>query len=227
MSAPASKAPAARVPIAVLASGRGSNFDAILKAVRSGSLDAEITAVVSDRIGAPVLAKAGDAGIRTIEIPVPAPASAPDLARRRDLHEQRILEALAPLAPRFLVLAGYMRVMTPRLIEAFRSERGYSRIVNVHPSLLPAFPGVGSYAQAFEHGAKVAGVTVHLVEHEVDSGPICAQEAFSIAGCRSATEVEALGLAIEHRLYPDSLRWILPEKFTFERRGERHHVSQS
>ena len=102
-----------------------------------------------------------------------------------------------------------------RLIEAFRDPRGYVRIVNVHPSLLPSFPGVDAYRQAFEFGAKSTGVTVHLVELAVDSGPICAQESFSIADCRSVDEVEKRGLAIEHRLFPQTLSWVLAEKFDF------------
>ena len=91
-------------------------------------------------------------------------------------------------------------------------------MVNIHPSLLPAFPGLNSYAQAYRYGAKVAGVTVHLVEAEVDSGPICAQEAFSIDDCQSEEEVEKRGLAVEHQLFPQVLSWVLPEKFIIERR---------
>jgi phosphoribosylglycinamide formyltransferase-1 len=109
--------------------------------------------------------------------------------------------------------------MTPHLIEAFRSERGYSRIINIHPSLLPAFTGVSSYRQAFEFGVKTTGVTVHLVEAAVDSGPICAQEVFDIGDCKSVDEVERRGLAIEHRLFPETLKWVLPEAFSVEKRG--------
>jgi len=195
-----------KTPIAILASGRGSNFDAIYSAVRSGQLDAEIVAVLSDKADAAVLDKAKKAGLRAISVPTVKGSS-------RQEHESKILEALEPLRPRFLVLAGYMRIMTPHLIERFRSERGYSRIVNIHPSLLPAFPGVESYAQAFHAGVKVSGVSVHFVETEVDSGPICAQEAFRIDDCRSVSEVEQRGLAVEHRLYSETLRWVLPEKF--------------
>jgi phosphoribosylglycinamide formyltransferase-1 len=199
-------------PIAIFASGRGSNFDAILRAVREGRLAADIVALVSDRAEAPALEKARAAGIRAIHVAPPANLKGDE---RRRAHEEAILRVLGPLSPRFLVMAGYMRVMTSTLIEAFRSERGYSRIVNVHPSLLPAFPGVSSYEQAFNHGAHLAGVSVHLVELEVDSGPICAQEAFSIADCASVEEVERRGLAIEHRLFPQTLSWVLPEKFEF------------
>ena len=205
-----------RTPIAVLASGRGSNFDAIHAAIGDGRLDAEILVVVSDKSDAPVLAKARERGIKALCI---EPSSSGSVDARRLEHEKKILAELSPLSPKFLVLAGYMRIMTPHLIEAFRSDRGYTRIVNVHPSLLPAFPGVDSYSQAFEYGVKTTGVTVHLVESEVDSGPLCAQEAFNIADCKSQDEVEKRGLAIEHRVYPESLNWILPEAFSVAKRA--------
>jgi phosphoribosylglycinamide formyltransferase-1 len=108
-----------------------------------------------------------------------------------------------------------MRILTPYLIDAFRCDKGYSRMVNIHPSLLPAFPGTHAYAQAFRYGVKITGVTVHLVEPVVDSGPICAQEAFSIEDCQSEDEVEMRGLAVEHRLYPKALNWILAERFAY------------
>jgi phosphoribosylglycinamide formyltransferase-1 len=195
-----------KTPIAILASGRGSNFDAIYAAVKSGALDADIVAVVSDKADAGVLEKAKKAGLKAIAVPFVKGTSRQD-------HETKILAELDQTRPKFLVLAGYMRIMTPHLIERFRSERGYSRIVNIHPSLLPAFPGVESYEQAFHAGVKVSGVTVHFVETEVDSGPICAQEAFRIDDCRSVSEVEQRGLAVEHRLYSETLKWVLPEKF--------------
>src|SRR5262249_9045185 len=136
------------------------------------------------------------------------PAGAP-IEQRRKRHEEKIAAALKEFSPRFLVMAGYMRILTRHLIDLYRDPRGYTRIVNIHPSLLPAFPGVDAYRQAFEYGTKIAGATVHLVDVEVDGGPICAQEAFSIADCRSAEEVEKRGLAVEHRLFPETLRWVL------------------
>lgn len=206
------------VPIAVLASGRGSNFDAISRAIDAGWLGAKVVAVVSDQPDAPVLDKARALGIPTSVVPAISSKEEPDRVTRRKKHDARVLEALAPANPRFLVMAGYMRVVTPVLIEAFRSERGYSRITNIHPSLLPAFPGVESYAQAYRYGTCLSGATVHLVEETVDSGPICAQESFSILGCQSEKEVEKLGLAIEHRLYPQTLAWVLAENFEVEYR---------
>jgi len=211
------------IPIVVLASGRGSNFDAILKSIRDGKLHAEMKALISDQPDALALKRAEEAGIPAVCVPVSQDPKTKILpvAERRKIHDQEMLRAIAPFHPRFLVMAGYMRVVSSTLIEAFRSERGYSRITNVHPSLLPAFPGVNSYGQAFRYGAALAGVTVHLVEEDVDQGPICAQESFEIRSCRGPEEVERLGLAIEHRLYPESLNWILPERFEAVQRERR------
>ena len=208
------------IPVVILASGRGSNFEALY---RQNSENAEsgvfqIQAVLSDQPQALVLKKAEQWGIPALSVPFPEARSCMSLTERRLEHGKKILDQLAVFKPRFLILAGYMRILSPIVIEAFRSERGYSRIVNIHPSLLPAFPGVHSYAQAFEYGAKVAGVTIHLVDEGLDLGPVCAQEAFSIADCKSAQEVEKKGLAIEHRLFAKSLSWILPENFKVEKR---------
>ncbi len=207
------------LPIAILASGRGSNFEAIAAAHARGELPGvTIAAVLSDRSDAPVLAKAKALGIAALTVPPPSTQAGESAAARRERHDSLILQALAPFRPRFLVMAGYMRLVSPRLIEAFRSEHGYSRIVNIHPSLLPAFPGLEGYAQAFRHGAKITGATVHLVDDGLDTGPICAQEAFSIADCEDEAAVEKRGLEVEHRLYPQALRWVLAERFRVETR---------
>jgi phosphoribosylglycinamide formyltransferase-1 len=228
----------ATVRIAILASGGGSGFEAIAEAVRSGKLQAEIVAVVSDQPQAGVIAKAKALGIATLVVPWEhGPGLDPHArAQARAAHDTKILQALDRLAggrPRFLVFAGYMRIVTPILIRAFRDEKPYSRMVNIHPSLLPAFPGVGGYAQAFLHGVKLAGMTVHLIDEELDSGPICAQRSFSIEGLESAAEVERLGKELECQLYPEALKWILPEKFRVEHRAvdptpenTRHQASQ-
>ena len=190
------------IPIAILGSGRGSNFDAITRA----GLDIQVVAVVSDQSDAPILEKARQAGHPTHCV------EAAGLSRVD--HERKILEVLSKAQPRFLVMAGYMRIVTATLLEPFRSDRGYARVVNIHPSLLPSFPGVRAYEQAFRFGSKVAGVTVHLVDLDVDNGPICAQESFDITDCRTAEEVEQRGLKVEHRLFPQTLKWVLPEAFT-------------
>lgn len=213
------------IPIAVFSSGRGSNFEAIYSAIKKKELNAEIVAVVCDRKDAPVLKIAAELGLKTFLIPFPSPTPESGslgmpLEIRRRQHEEAVLKALCQLQlqPRFLVMAGYRRILTSHLIESFRCERGYSRIVNVHPSLLPAFPGINAYSQAYFYGVQMTGATVHLVEVEVDSGPICAQRAFSIADCRSEQEVEERGLQIEHLLFPETLKWVLAEEFKVESR---------
>lgn len=208
------------VPIAVLASGKGSNFEAIAQAIDEGRLSARITAVVSNKKDALVLKKAQERGIKAICIP--------SVGKKSAEHEREVLEALKTDPPRFIVLAGYMKILGSRFLEEFKSQEGYSRVVNVHPALLPSFPGVDSYKQAYEYGCKVSGVTVHLVDEKTDHGPICAQEAFAISDCTSAEEVQARGIKIEHRLYPQTLNWILKEEFkVIAREGGRLCVCTS
>jgi phosphoribosylglycinamide formyltransferase-1 len=199
-------------PIAVLASGRGSNFDALAKAVRNGQLHAHIRVVISDRADAPVLEKARQLGIEAIHVPA--------FGRRpedREVHDAQIVRILRERHIQWVVLAGYMRLVSHVLLEAFRDSRGFTRVVNIHPSLLPAFPGVGGYRQAFDHGAQVAGVTVHLVELDLDNGPIVAQAGFSLDGCQTADEVEGRGLELEHRLYAAALEKLLTGRFRIDR----------
>lgn len=218
-----------KVRIVVLASGRGSNFEAMLRAIDSGTLDAEVAGVITDVEGALVVEKAQRRGFPTEVIPVEFQQGL-DKTEIRRRHEEEILVRIKKFEVhsqvKFLVLAGYRRIIGPTLLQAFQSPRGYSRIVNVHPSLLPAFPGLKSYAQAFSYGVKVTGVTVHLVEGGVDTGPICAQESFSIADCYSEEEVERRGLEIEHRLFPQTLQWILKEKFEITTREQKWKSGQ-
>ena len=203
------------IPVVVLASGRGSNFEALIHASKSQVLSGvRIEALISDRSQAGALALAKKNLIPAIHVPFPEPGC--DLEKRRRMHGERLLKELEKFQPRFLVLAGYMRILPKLVLDSFRDPRGYCRIVNIHPSLLPAFPGVDSYAQAFHYGAKVSGVTVHLVEEGVDTGPICAQRSFSLESCCSEKEVEAQGLKIEHELFPETLNWVLKEEFSIE-----------
>lgn len=194
--------------IAVLASGRGSNFAAIAKAVADKTLNAEIVLVGSDRAQALVLEKARDLSIRTLV----------------EKDQARLATALRELQVDYVVLAGFMRILKTEFINAFADTRGFARIVNIHPSLLPELPGLDSYRRAFEQKLTHTGVTVHFVDNGVDTGPICAQERFSIADCASAEEVEKRGLAIEHELYPKTLNWILGERFEILKQGDRLHV---
>jgi phosphoribosylglycinamide formyltransferase-1 len=194
--------------IAILASGRGSNFEALAKAIDSGMLQAQIVLVASDKPEALVLEKAKARGLETLV-----------------QKDQKLLaEVLKEKSVDYVVLAGFMRILKADFINSFRDPRGFAKIVNIHPSLLPAFPGLDSYKQAFEHGSKTTGVTVHFVDTGVDTGPICAQRSFSIVDCHSVEEVEGLGLSIEHELYPQTLNWILRNTFDIKERGGRLHV---
>ncbi|MGK5087520.1 phosphoribosylamine--glycine ligase [Bdellovibrionota bacterium FG-2] len=197
--------------IAIFASGRGSNFTAILNSIRKGELAAQICVVFSDQREAPVIELARSEGIPVSCVPFVEFGR----ARRREF-EERVIEEVTSFKPDFIVFAGFMRLVSRFFIDAFRSSKGYSRIVNIHPSLLPSFPGSKAYAQAFEHGVKVTGVSVHLVEEQMDEGPILAQEAFDISDLKTLDEVEKRGLAIEHRLYPEILSWVLQEQFHLE-----------
>lgn len=184
--------------VAVLLSGRGSNFVALVEAMERGDIPARIVLVASDRPDAPGIAKAEAFGLPT------AVVSRRGLGRRA--HEERLLASLRAAAPEWLCLAGYMRVLSPLLIRAF-SER----ILNIHPSLLPAFPGLHAQEQAWEYGVRVSGCTVHLVDEGVDTGPIVAQAAVATEGLASADELAARILAEEHRIYPLALRRLLSE----------------
>lgn len=194
--------------IAVLASGRGSNFEALAAAVRDGRLQAQIAVLASDRASAAALDKARALGIATMIEKDPTTLSA-------RLRSEGI---------EWVVLAGYKKILTSEFITAFADPRGFSRIVNVHPSLLPSFPGLHSYEQAFNHGVRVTGVTVHLVDAGLDTGPICAQESFHIHDCATAEDVERRGLAIEHALYAQTLNWLFKNQFVIQKRGGRLHV---
>jgi len=201
--------------IAVFASGRGTNFDAVRGSIASGKLDAEIVALVSDSPEAPAIGKARAAGIRTI-VREPGPrvsvGRSGEAQERRRRHEQAILAELRPLKPEFLVLAGYMRLLTPELISEFRSPGGYSRIVNIHPSLLPSFPGLDPHGQALRAGVKISGATVHFVIPETDAGPVVAQAAVPVRDDDTAESLSRRVLAAEHRIYPLALKLLAEER---------------
>lgn len=202
-------------PVFVLSSGRGSNLRAIQAAIEKGQLLAKIIAVGSDRPQSSALEFARSKGIETFVIQ----------------SDQDLVNQIQLRSPRFLICAGYRKILSLEVIRLMRVNdsqgSSYSRIVNVHPSILPSFPGLKSYEKAYQYGVKVTGVTVHLVTEGVDEGPICAQEAFSIEQMHSAEDVEKAGLEIEHRLYPSTLSWILNEAFTLEKRQGRLCVCKS
>ncbi|MBN9654843.1 phosphoribosylglycinamide formyltransferase [Halobacillus sp. GSS1] len=182
------------INIAVFASGTGSNFDAIVSKVESGELEANIALLVCDRIGAPVIEKAQKHEIDTV---VYRAKSFADKAA----YEEAVLEDCRQRGIEFIVLAGYMRLIGPTLLKPY--ER---RIVNIHPSLLPAFPGKDAIGQALEKKVKVTGVTVHFVDDGMDTGPIIAQEAIDIEENDTADDVKDKIQTVEHRLYPQVIQ---------------------
>ena len=185
------------VPIAVLISGRGSNLAALIAAERQGRLGGMLRVVVSNREDAPGLAHAARAGIETVVLSHRAYAT-------RDAYDRALVEALRGRAIRLVCLAGFMRLLGPAFCDAFPAA-----ILNVHPSLLPAFRGVDAQAQAFDYGVKVSGATVHFVTPELDGGPIVLQRAVPVLESDTADALAARILEAEHALYPEAVRRIL------------------
>lgn len=182
--------------IAVFASGNGSNFDAIAAACRRGDIPAEVALAVCDKPGARVIERAAGYGIETF---VFAPK---DYASKAD-YEAEIVRRLREKEVELVCLAGYMRIVGDVLLEAFEG-----RIVNIHPSLLPAFPGAHAIADAFRYGVKVFGVTIHYVDRTLDGGRIIAQRAFEYDG-DDVAELEARVHAVEHPLYVETIKKLL------------------
>ena len=191
--------------IGVLLSGRGSNLQALIEAARRGELGGEIAVAVSNVEGAPGLERARKAGI---------PAVFRDhRGRKREAFDAEIVEILRAHHVDLVCLAGFMRLLSPVFVRAFPG-----RIVNIHPALLPAFPGTDAQRQAFEHGVKVSGATVHLVDEGLDSGPIVAQEAVGVLPADTPESLAARILETEHRLYPRAVRLLLEGRCRVEGR---------
>ena len=183
--------------LGVLISGRGSNLQALMAAIEKGQLNARIGLVISNRPNAGGLDHARSAGLETLTVDHRAFASRDDFdaALARELRARRV---------NVVCLAGFMRLVGPKLLEAFPNA-----VLNIHPSLLPAFPGVDAQRQALLHGVKVAGATVHLVTSELDGGPIVAQACVPVNGDDTPETLSARILAEEHRLYPEAVRLVL------------------
>jgi phosphoribosylglycinamide formyltransferase-1 len=204
--------PASRIPdpasrrIAVLISGRGSNLQALIDAVAERRLDAEIAAVISNKADAAGLERARAAGIDTLVIDHKAFPS-------RDAFDLEIARELRARGVRLICLAGFMRLIGPPLLEAFPNA-----ILNIHPSILPAFPGVDAQRQAFEHGVKISGATVHLVTGELDGGPIVLQSAVPVRDDDTPDILSARILIEEHQIYPEAVQIILDGGWRIEGR---------
>jgi len=183
--------------LGILISGRGSNMLAIGEAIAAGRLDATIAVVVSSRADAPGLERAAAAGIPTAVVSAKAHGS-------REACDRAIVDVLRGHDVELVCLAGYMRLITPAFVAAFPNA-----ILNVHPSLLPSFPGLDAQQQAWAHGVKISGATVHFVTAELDAGPIVLQAAVPVMDDDTAETLSARILVEEHRLYPAAIAKVL------------------
>ncbi|NLP52634.1 phosphoribosylglycinamide formyltransferase [Bacillus sp. RO1] len=186
--------------IAIFASGSGSNFQAITDACQKGLLDATPALLVCDKPDAYVVERATAADI-------PYFAFAPKSYKTKEEFEEHILLELKRYEVDFIVLAGYMRLIGPTLLNAFKGK-----IVNIHPSILPAFPGLDAVGQALEYGVKLTGVTIHFVDEGMDTGPIIAQQAIEIGQDDTRETVEKKIHEVEHSFYPKTLQQLFSIK---------------
>ena len=196
--------------IAVLISGRGSNLQSIIDAIATQQLDARIAVVISNRAGALGLERARDTGLEAVFL---NPKDHPD----RDAYDRAIVDILTARQVDLVCLAGFMRLVGAPLLDAFPQ-----RILNIHPSLLPAFRGLDAQRQALEHGVRVTGATVHLVTSTLDDGPIVLQAAVPVQDDDTVETLSARILIEEHRLYPAAIRLVLDGGWTVDGRRFVH-----
>jgi phosphoribosylglycinamide formyltransferase-1 len=182
--------------IVVLASGGGTNLQAILDQLHGGEEGIIVAGVGSDKQGAMALERASKVGVETAVFPTAEYAD-------RDARDRALGDWIEGLQTDLVVLAGYMQLLSPEFVERFRN-----RVINVHPALLPAFPGIDAVQQAIDHGSKITGVTVHFVDEGVDSGPIIMQRPVPVAPSRDWDETERAIHATEHALLPETIRLI-------------------
>lgn len=199
-----------RLPaLAVFCSGRGTNLQAILDAVRAGGLRARVALVISDQPAALAIRRARRAGVEAVVVERRAYPS-------REEFEQAIIDVLEARAIRLICLAGFMRLLSPAFVRRYAG-----RLLNIHPALLPAFPGAHAVRDALAWGAKVTGVTVHFVDEEVDHGPIILQEAVAIAPRDSEASLLRRLHVVEHRIYPKAIGLVLAGRVMLRGRATR------
>jgi len=192
--------------IGVLLSGRGSNFEALADSISAGRIpNAEIAIVVSNREGAPGIDRAQARGLATRVIP--------SKGLEREPYDRQVVAALHEANVDLVCLAGYMRLLSPHFVAAFPQ-----RILNIHPSLLPSFPGLESQKQALDYGVKFAGCTVHFVDENLDAGPIVLQAVVPVEDNDTEDTLSARLLKEEHRIYSEAVRIVLEGKFKLEGR---------
>jgi phosphoribosylglycinamide formyltransferase 1 len=197
------------VRLGVLASGRGTNLQAIIDAIAAGSLPAGLAVVVSDRESAPALDRARRHG-------APAVFVNPKDAEDRAAYDAALARVLTAHAVDLVCLAGFMRLLGPAFLQAFPE-----RVLNIHPSLLPAFPGLEAQRQALAHGVKISGATVHFVDEGLDSGPIIVQEAVPVLPGDTEQTLSARILEVEHRIYARAIRLFAEGRLKIEGRRVR------
>jgi phosphoribosylglycinamide formyltransferase-1 len=186
--------------LGVLISGRGSNFRAIADAVEQGRLDAEISVVISNRESAAGLQIARERGLHAVSLP--------SKGLDRTVYDRLVIEELRRNQVDLVCLAGFLRLLSAEFIQAFPN-----RIVNIHPSLLPAFPGLDAQHQALDYGVKITGCTVHFVDEQLDSGPIILQAAVPVLDDDTDETLSARILTEEHRIYPEAIGMVLRSKY--------------
>jgi phosphoribosylglycinamide formyltransferase-1 len=184
--------------LGILGSGSGTNYQAIQDAIDAGRLDAEVVCVLSDVADARILERATNAGLPAVYVDC-----APFKTKLDGAGEEKVLALLKEHGADFVALAGFMRMVKAGLLAEYAG-----RIVNIHPSLLPAFPGLESWAQAVAYGAKVAGCTVHFVDPGMDTGPIIAQRTVPVLDTDTPKTLHARIQEQEHALYPEALQWV-------------------
>jgi len=197
------------LPVAVLASGRGSNLQAILDASAAAAFPARVVIVLSDREGAYALERAARSG-------VPAQFLNPKDFADRAAYDAALIGTIEAHAAGLVCLAGFMRVLSPAFIRRFAG-----RVMNVHPSLLPAFPGLAAQRQALAYGVRVAGATVHFVDEGVDTGPIILQASVPVHAADTEESLSQRILREEHRLYPEAIRLFAEGRLTIAGRHVR------
>jgi len=195
--------------IAVFASGRGSNFSAIARAVKKGKIKASLSLLICDTSGAGVLSRAKRAGVKTILV------KSDDFTTKRDF-ENKIIQHLEENKIELVIMAGFMRILSPEFVARFKE-----RILNIHPALLPAFKGAHAIKDAFDYGQKVTGVTVHFVDEKMDHGPIILQAPVVIEENDTLESLEEKTHKLEHKLYPQAISLFVEGRLKIEGRRVR------
>ena len=195
--------------IAVFASGRGTNFSAVARAIKNGQIKADLSLLVCDNPKAGVIARAKRAGVKLALI------KRDDFSTRKDF-EDKIIQRLKEEKIDLVVLAGFMRILGPEFVREYNN-----RIINIHPALLPSFKGSEAIKDAFDYGAKITGVTVHFVDEKMDHGPIILQQALKIEEEDTLESLEVKIHKIEHKLYPEAIRLFTEGRLILEGRKVR------